>query len=121
MKESHKSLVSTFSKLDISQKKFGDRSSILSNLSKIGYPIVEGFFISYDMMKQVEIGQQTPQIPNKFLECGPFCLRSSTKKTQFAGLEPFLYLAHETKTCVCARPLPTGPKTFFVMTKTFLS
>ena len=92
MKESHKSLVSTFSKLDISQKKFGDRSSILSNLSKIGYPIVEGFFISYDIMKQIEIGQQTPQIPNKFLECGPFCLRSSTNKTEIAGLEPFLYL-----------------------------
>ena len=92
MKESHKSLVSTFSKLDISQKKFGDRSSILSNLSKIGYPIVEGFFISYDIMKQIEIGQQTPQIPYKFLECGPFCLRSSTNKTEIAGLEPFLYL-----------------------------
>ena len=43
MKESYKSLISTSSKLDISQKKFGDRSSILSNLSKIGYPIVEGF------------------------------------------------------------------------------
>ena len=92
MKESHKSLVSTFSKLDISQKKFGDRSSILSNLSEIGYPIVEGFFISYDIMKQIEIGQQTPQIPNKFLECGPFCLRSSTNKNEIAGLEPFLYL-----------------------------
>ena len=82
----------SFSKLDISQKKFGDRSSILSNLSKIGYPIVEGFFISYDIMKQIEIGQQTPQIPNKFLESGPFCLRSSTNKTEIAGLEPFLYL-----------------------------
>ena len=92
MKESHKSLVSTFSKLDISQKKFGDRSSILSNLSKIGYPIVEGFFISSDIMKQIEIGQETQQIPNKFLECGPFCLRSSTKNKEFAGLEPFLYL-----------------------------
>ena len=56
MKENHKSLISTFSKLDISQKNFGDRSSILSNLSKIGYPIVEGFFISYDIMKQIEIG-----------------------------------------------------------------
>ena len=82
MIESQKSLISTFSKLDISQKKFGDRSSILSNLSKIGYPIVEGFFISYDIMKQIEIGQQTPQIPYKFLECGPFCLRSSTNKTE---------------------------------------
>ena len=40
----------------------------MSNLSKIGYPIVEGFFISYDIMKQIEIGQQTPQIPKKFLE-----------------------------------------------------
>ena len=89
MKESNKSLVSTFSKLDISQKKFGDRSSVLSNLSKIGYPIVEGFFISYDIMKQIEIGQQTPQIPDKFLECAPFCLRSSTNKTDIAGLEPF--------------------------------
>ena len=92
MKESHKSLISTLSKLEISQQKFGDRSSILSNLSKIGYPIVEGFFISYDIMKQIEIGQQTPQIPYKFLECGPFCLRSSTNKTEIAGLEPFLYL-----------------------------
>ena len=92
MKESYKSLIPTFSKLDISQKKFGDRSSILSNLSKIGYPIVEGFFISYDIMQQIEIGQKTPQIPYKFLECGPFCLRSSTNNTEIAGLEPFLYL-----------------------------
>ena len=43
MKVSYKSLISTSTKFDISQKKFGDRSSILSNLSKIGYPIVEGF------------------------------------------------------------------------------
>ena len=92
MKANNESIISTSSKFDVSQKKFGDRSSILSNLSKIGYPIVEGFFISYDIMKQIEIGQQTPQIPNKFLECGPFCLRSSTNKTEIAGLEPFLYL-----------------------------
>ena len=60
-------------------------------MSKIGYPIVEGFSISYDIMKQIDIGQQTPQIPKKFLECAP-CLRSSTNKTEIAGLEPFLYL-----------------------------
>ena len=64
----------------------------MSNLSKIGYPIVEGFFISYDIMKQIDIGQQTPQIPNNFLINGPFCLRSSPNKTEIAGLEPFLYL-----------------------------
>ena len=92
MKESYKSLISTSTKFDISQKKFGDRSSTLSNLSNIGFPIIEGFFISYDIMKQIEIGQQTPQIPCKFLECGPFCLRSSTNNTEIAGLEPFLYL-----------------------------
>ena len=92
MKANNVSIVSTSSKFDVSQKKFGDRSSTLSNLGKIGYPIIEGFFISYDIMKQIEIGQQTPQIPYKFLECGPFCLRSSTNKTEIAGLEPFLYL-----------------------------
>ena len=26
------------------------------------------------------------------MKCGPFCLRSSTNKTEIAGLEPFLYL-----------------------------
>ena len=92
MKVSYKSLISTSTKFDISQKKFGDRSSTLSNLSNIGFPIIEGFFISYDIMKQIEIGQQTPEIPCKFLECGPFCLRSSTNNTEIAGLEPFLYL-----------------------------
>ena len=60
MKENHKSLISTFSKLDISQKKFGDRSSILSNLSKIGYPIVEGFFISYDIFDSARVACMSP-------------------------------------------------------------
>ena len=92
MKENHKSLISTASKLVLSQKKFGYRSTILSKLSKIGFPIVEGFFISSEIMKQIEIGKKTLQIPSKFLECGPFCLRSSTKRKEFAGLEPFLFL-----------------------------
>ena len=61
-------------------------------MSKIGYPIVEGFFISYDILKQIEIGQQSPQFPNKFLECPLFCLRSSTNKKEIAGLEAFFYL-----------------------------
>ncbi|MFL2802352.1 MAG: putative PEP-binding protein [Paracoccaceae bacterium] len=92
MKENTKSLISTFSAIEICEKKFGSRAFILSNLGKIGYPVVEGFFISSDIIQQIEMGHQTPKFSIKFLESGPFCLRSSAKKKEMAGPEPFLYL-----------------------------
>ena len=92
MKERKKLLIPTSSRIEICQKKFGYRSLVLSNLEKIGFPIVDGYFISADVLEKIDKGKQTPKIPDQFLECGPFCLRSSPNKKELTGPEPFFYL-----------------------------
>ena len=92
MKKNKKLLIPISSGIDICQKKFGDKAFILSNLGKIGYPIVDGFFVSSDILKQIDLNNVSPEFPNNFLINGPFCLRSSPNRKELAGPEAFLYL-----------------------------
>ena len=92
MKKNKKLLIPTSSGIDICQKKFGDKAFILSNLGKIGYPVVDGFFVSSDILKQIDLNNVSPEFPNNFLINGPFCLRSSPNRKELAGPEAFLYL-----------------------------
>ena len=92
MKKNRKLLIPISSGIDICQKKFGEKAFILSNLGKIGYPVVDGFFVSSDILKQIDRGRESPEFPNNFLENGPFCLRSSPNSKELAGPEAFLYL-----------------------------
>ena len=91
-KKNRKLLIPISSGIDICQKKFGEKAFILSNLGKIGYPVIDGFFVSSDILKQIDRGRESPEFPNNFLENGPFCLRSSPNSKELAGPEAFLYL-----------------------------
>ncbi len=92
MKQNTKSLISTSSSFEICQNKFGTRAFVLSKLGKIGFPIVDGFFISSEILEQIDKGKFSPKFPDNFLESTPLCLRSSTKRKEFVGPEPFIYL-----------------------------
>ena len=92
MKKNISSLVSTFSKTEICRNNFGIRAEFLSNLGKVGYPIVDGYFISSDFMKNLNNGKSVLTIPKKFLEFGTFYLRSSTEKKEWPGPDPFPYI-----------------------------
>ena len=61
-------------------------------MGKIGYPIVDGFFVSSDILKQIDLNNVSPEFPNNFLINGPFCLRSSPNRKELTGPEAFLYL-----------------------------
>ena len=92
MKKNISPVVSTFSKTEICRNNFGIRAEFLSNLGKVGYPIVDGYFISSDFMKNLDNGKPVLTIPKKFLEFGTFYLRSSTEKKEWPGPDPFPYI-----------------------------
>ena len=92
MKKNKRLLIPVSSEIDICQKKFGEKAIIISNLGKIGFPVVDGFFVSSDVLKQIDLGKESPVFPNNFLANGPFCLRSSPNSKELAGPEAFLYL-----------------------------
>ena len=91
MKKNKKLLIPISSGIDICKKKFGDKAFILSNLGKIGYPVVDGFFVSSDILKQMDLNNVSPEFPNNFLINGPFCLRSSPNRKELAGPEAVSY------------------------------
>ncbi len=80
------------SDLDISQEKFGLRASTLSDLFKLGFPVVSGYVISSDLVRAMIDGDPTPEFPTEFLNCSPLCLRASPRFRDWRGPEAMLYL-----------------------------
>ena len=105
-----KNVISISSKLCVSQEEFGFRASTISTLSKLGFPVAPGYFISSKLIKEIIDGGTTPDFPKEFLDRSPVCLRASPEFRQWRGPESILYLGLNREKLGLIRKI-TGAKT----------
>ena len=94
MSESSKieGIISISSKCVVEQELYGLRSSMISNLGKLGFPLAEGYFISSGFIRKLIEGGSPPKFPKTLLNGVPLCLRSSPQRREWRGPEALLYL-----------------------------
>ena len=85
-------IMSISSKCVVEQELYGLRSSMISNLGKLGFPLAEGYFISSGFIRKLIEGGSPPKFPKKLLNGVPLCLRSSPQRREWRGPEALLYL-----------------------------
>ncbi|MFL2790293.1 MAG: putative PEP-binding protein [Paracoccaceae bacterium] len=90
--ENIEDIISVSSKCTVDRELYGHRSSAISALSQLGFPIAEGYFISSESIRRIIQGGPPPKFPRKLLDGLPLCLRSSPQNREWRGPESLLYL-----------------------------